>query len=263
MTIRMRLGVAAALGMLAAVGSGLRATAQVPPVNPFGADGPYNPFNFGGNAGQQVQMPAQGTWAEVINVTSRWLIVQNQLGQQFPIASDRVRQFLIRWPYSLERISPGALIELSGPDAGSNTIITDHMDVYENEALALVSPTTTVLSYNNRAITPFDIDQSQSYGSNYWFTPEESAMPGRVHIVGHPLGAGDGMRISSGGQNSYGVQASGNGMSVTQVSLGSNSYARRGDVVYLVPENLSPRSVDVSQLVLYKKIPLRAFQAER
>jgi len=37
-------------------------------------------------------------------------------------------------------------------------------------------------------------------------------------------------------------------------------FVRRGELVYVVPENLGPRSVDVTQLVLYKKIPVRQFQ---
>ena len=47
---------------------------------------------------------------------------------------------------------------------------------------------------------------------------------------------------------------------VEKVTVGSNSFARRGDLVYVVPENLGPRSVEVAQLVPYKKMPLRQFQ---
>ena len=83
--------------------------------------------------------------------------------------------------------------------------------------------------------------------------------PVRKHIVGHAL-ANDPIQVAGFGMNWYTVQPSLAGMSITQVTLGSNSYARRGDLVYVVPENLGPRSVDVAQLVLYKKIPLRQFQ---
>ena len=49
------------------------------------------------------QLPPQGAWGEVINVTSRWIVVQNHSGQQFPIAIDDIQEFLIRWPTSIER----------------------------------------------------------------------------------------------------------------------------------------------------------------
>src|SRR5271157_3573526 len=47
------------------------------------------------------QLPPQGAWGEVINVTARWLVVQNHSGQQFPIAIDDIQEFLIRWPTSM------------------------------------------------------------------------------------------------------------------------------------------------------------------
>src|SRR4051794_36633203 len=45
-------------------------------------------------------LPPQGAWGEVINATSRWIVIQNHQGQQFPIAVDDIQEFLIRWPYS-------------------------------------------------------------------------------------------------------------------------------------------------------------------
>ena len=44
------------------------------------------------------QLPPQGAWGEVINVTQRWLVIQNHAGQQFPISIDDIQEFLIRWP---------------------------------------------------------------------------------------------------------------------------------------------------------------------
>jgi hypothetical protein len=261
MKIRVRLGIAAALGLLIAVSSGFRAQAQVGIVtpNPYGADGAYNTFNSGGL--QQVRIPPQGFWAEIITVTPKWMVVQNEIGQQFPIASDRVGQFLIRWPYSTNELTPASMIEVTGPEAGSNVIIADHIDVYEAEAQSLVSPAVNNLYGYNRTVSAFDTDQQNSYGVVYWMSPEEYAIPSRMHIVGNSMAVGgDPVRVAGFGQNWYTIQPSVNGMSVTQVTLGNNSYARRGDLVYFVPMNVGPRSVDVSQLVLYKKIPLRNFQ---
>jgi hypothetical protein len=92
-------------------------------------------------------------------------------------------------------------------------------------------------------------------------TPEEFALPSRTHIVGNFVNDGSGsVRVAATGQNWYTVQPSANGMSVTQVTRGNISFAKRGDLVYFLPDNVTPRSVVVSQLVLYKKIPLNRFQ---
>jgi hypothetical protein len=261
MKIRKKLGIAAALGLLVAGASSFPARAQVGIVtpNPYGADGAYNTFNTGGL--QQVRLPPQGVWAEVITATSRWMVVQNQAGQQFPIASDRVRQFLIRWPSSTDQLTPQSVIEVTGPEAGSNVIISDHIDIYEADAQGLVSPAVNNLYGYNRTVSSFDTDQQNTYGVVYWMSPEEYAIPSRMHIVGNSVGGGGGaVRVAGFGQNWYTIQPSVNGMSVTQVTLGNNSYAQRGDVVYVVPQNVTTRSLDVMQLVLYKKMPLRSFQ---
>ena len=262
MKIRVRLAIATAFGLFVAAGSGLQALAQLGavPLNPLNGEGIYNAPNSSGL--QQFRIPPQGTWAQIINVSSKWMVVQNQLGQQFPIASDRVRQFLIRWPHSTDRLTPQSVIELFGPNAGSNTIIADHIDVYEGDAQNLVSPTASDASVFNWSLNPIDVNQMNTYGVQFYMTPEEYNRPARSHVVGQSLGVGaDGvLRVAGYGQNWYSIQPSLNGMSVTQITLGSNSYAQRGDLVYLIPENMSPRSVDVSQLVLYKKVPFRAFQ---
>ena len=54
------------------------------------------------------QLPPQGAWGEVINVTSRWLVIQNHSGQQYPIATDDIGEFLVRWPSSVENLGPQA-----------------------------------------------------------------------------------------------------------------------------------------------------------
>jgi len=51
-----------------------------------------------------------------------------------------------------------------------------------------------------------------------------------------------------------------NGLSVTQMTRGDSSFAEKGDLIYLMPTELSPRSVVLSQVVLYKKVSLRRFQ---
>jgi hypothetical protein len=258
MKIRGGFGIGAALLLLVALGGGLRAWAQigVDPPNISGADAYWN-SNKGGL--QDVRLPPQGIWAEIINVTPRWMVVQNNLGQQFPISTDRIRQFLVRWPSSPAMLSPNSMVEVTGPEAGSNVVIADHIDQYEADAQSLVSPAVNNLYGLNRTLSAFDVDQMNTFGTVYWMTPEEYAMPSRMHIVGNAV-SNDPVRVSGFGNNYYTIQPSANGMTVSQVTMGTSSFARRGDIVYLTPENVGPRSLVVSQLVLYKKIPLRQFQ---
>src|SRR4051794_4680934 len=68
------------------------------------------------------QLPPDGAWGEVINVTSRWIVVQNHSGQQFPIAIDDVQDFLIRWPTSIDALNAQSMVEAVGQTPGSNVV---------------------------------------------------------------------------------------------------------------------------------------------
>ena len=266
--VRLGLGIAAALGLLLAVAeTGWDANAQVFDVPP-GVPVPnaYWQSNRGGF--KALNIAQAGEWAEVINVTPRWIVVQDESGKQYPIASDRVRQFLIRWPSSTAMITAASMIEVTGPDVGSNVIVTDHIDLYEDGAQSLVTPTYRN-SYNNNGynfnygfnhtMSPYDLSFYQSFGTTYFMYPIGYAPPLPLHVVGRASG-NDPVRIVIPGDNWVTVQPNADGMSVTQVTIGNNTYARKGDLVYLVLDTVSPRSLDVTQLVLYKKIPLRSFQ---
>ena len=258
---------AAALGLLAALGTGWKTGAQsfdAPPGMP--SPSLYWHANKGGI--KDVNQTPAGQWAEVLTVTPKWIVVQDEQGLQFPIASDRVRQFLIRWPSSTSLITNNTVVEVSGPDGGSNVIAAEHLDLYEGDAQALVTATVNN-SYNNygfnynygfsHTLSPYDLSFYKTFGTTYFMYPTGYAPPLPLHVVGRALG-NDPVRVAGNGDNWYTVQPSASGMSVTQVTIGNNSYARKGDLVYVVLDNMSPRSLDVSQLVLYKKIPLRSFQ---
>jgi len=271
MRIRVKLGILAAfvLSVVIAVGVSMKAGAQ-DPINDVPAGAPalstYWHMNKGGF--QNIIQGQTGEWAEVINVTPKWIVVQDEVGKQYPIASDRVRQFLIRWPSSTATLTTASMIEVTGPDAGSNVIIAEHIDQYEGGAQTLVSPTVNNF-YNNygfnynygysQTMAPWNVAPMTTFQSTYFGMPFGYATPLPLHVVGRAL-ANDPVRVTGAGDNWYTVQPSSNGMTVTQVTVGNNSYARRGDLVYLILDNMSPRSLDVAQLVLYKKIPIGAFQ---
>jgi len=218
-------------------------------------------------------IPPKGAWGEVIMANSKWMVVQNHQGQQFPVANDAVGQFLIRWPTSLDQLTPATVVEAIGQDVGNNTMRTDHVDVFEGADRALVQPTFASLLPNGRPVTTidpgfnrfmngFDIGaQNLLYGWAYPVGPGGvNGIPGQLHVVGNAVSVNPLLRISVLGTNSAFVMPDENGLSVTQMTRGDSSFAEKGDLIYLMPTELSPRSVVLSQVVLYKKVSLRRFQ---
>ena len=216
--------------------------------------------------------PLEGAWAEVIMANAKWIVVQNQAGQQFPISTNSVNQFLIRWPYSVEQLGHESVVEALGQEFGSNVLRTDHVDVFEGADRNLVNPIYASLLPNNRPVTTldpgfnrymnaFDIGaQNLLYGWAYPISPGELGIPTRLHVVGNAMAINP-LRLLLPGNNFATIlpDMAGN-MAVFQMTRGNSSFAEKGDLVYLLPTELTTRTVVVSQLVLYKKIPLRQFR---
>jgi hypothetical protein len=203
------------------------------------------------------ELPPQGAWGEVINVTPRWLVIQNHSGQQFPISVDEIGSFLIRWPSSLANLGPRSIVEAVGISLGSNVVETPHIDVFEGADGALIQPT-----YD----TGFDgtmvnwVFGTQNNLLNGWAYPLSTGTPGtttaRIHVVGTVIERSP-LRLSLPGNNFATIVPAANlALTVTQVTRGSINAARKGDFAFLMPLSISPRGLAVSQLVLYKTIPL-------
>ena len=216
--------------------------------------------------------PPQGAWGEVIMANARWIVIQNHQGQQFPVAMDEVAQFLIRWPSALTTLTNESVVEAIGLDLGSNTMRTEHVDVFEGSDRSLVNPLYVRVLPNNRvdtAVDPgfnrfmnaFDIgSQNLLYGWAYPVNPDGGGIPLRLHVVGNVIGNNP-LRLGVPGNNQAIVLPSeAGGLTVTQMTRGNSSFAEKGDLVFLMPTALTPRSVALSQLVLYKKIPFRQFR---
>lgn len=214
--------------------------------------------------------PPQGAWGEVIMANTRWMVVQNQAGQQFPIANDAVAQFLIRWPTRLDVLTGNSVVEAIGPDQGNNSLLTDHIDIFEGADRDLVQQTYTNLLPNNRPITTidptfqrymnaFDIGaQNLLHGWAYPVQPGINGIPGRIHVVGPVVNIVP-LQVGIPGNNFVTVLPN-DSMTTTRVTRGNTSYAEKGDLVFLMPLNLTTRTVVLSQAVLYKKMPITEFR---
>lgn len=224
-------------------------------------------------------LPPQGAWGEVINVTSRWIVIQNHSGQQFPITVDDIQEFLIRWPYSLAATTDQSWVEAIGQDGGSNVVHVNHVDVFEGSDRSLVRPTYNSVLPNNMVVTAVDpgfnrsmnawdyAGQNLLYGWAYPVPTNMSGIPARLHVVGHVLDRdppGQLIRISLPGNNFATIVPDSSGqMSVWQVTRGSPVFARKGDYAFLMPLQTASRGLILSQLVLYKQAPHAQFNPNR
>jgi hypothetical protein len=260
--------------VFALVGVGLFTAILVPAIAPAqqlaGVKGNQG-FVAGQGAVPLPPTPPRGAWGAVIMTNNKWLVTQNSEGQQFPIAYDSIDQFLIRWPTMLGALTEDSVVEAIGPNAASNTLLTDHVDVFEGTDQQLVTPTFTTVMPNNRPITTIDpgfnrfmngleIAQNTFYGWAYPVSPEDAGTPIRLHVVGHVVSR-DPLRVNFLATNTAAILPSEpGGLKVTQVTRGSPSYVEKEDFVYLMPKELTERSVILSQLVVYKKMAFKDFK---
>jgi hypothetical protein len=223
-----------------------------------------------GHARGLPQLPPQGAWGEIINVTTRWVVIQNHSGQQYPIAVDDLGEFLVRWPSRLEALGNRSLVEAVGDDVGSNILQTQHIDVFEGADQSLVTPTYTSLLRDNAGVPAIDpglnfmlnplgiSQQSGLYGWAYPISPM-LGLGTRLHLVGFAVNRAP-LQLTVPGNNLITVTSQpGENFTVSQVTRGRVNYIRKGDYAFLMPQGITPRGLLLSQFVLYKTIPFRQF----
>jgi len=216
-------------------------------------------------------LPPEGAWGEVINVTSRWIVIQNHTGQQFPVALDDIGEFLVRWPISLDVLTNQSMVEAVGQNEGNNVVQTEHVDVFEGGDRTLVSPTYNSPAPNNPFLTRiasgfYGVTDPANYQSQYmlsgWAYPVNPgffAMPSRLHIVGNAINLSP-LQVAIPGNNfATIVPFPGRDLSATQVTRGNINHVRKGDYAFMMPQQIGQRGLILSQLVLYKSVPFRQF----
>ncbi|WP_337177124.1 hypothetical protein [Paludisphaera sp.] len=218
--------------------------------------------------------PPEGAWGEVINANERWIVIQNHIGQQFPIAVADIQEFLIRWPSRSDDISPTALVEAIGFSPGSNVVRTDHVDYFEGDDRSLVAPTYNEVLPNNMVVTTLDpgfnrfmnawdyAGQNLLYGWAYPVPAGVGGNPGRLHVVGEMVMDQPMRLLVPGNIVATILPGDAGGISVTQITRGDSRFVRKGDYAFLMPIEARLRGLRVSQLVVYKPMPLRRFNPD-
>jgi hypothetical protein len=228
-------------------------------------------MNLSGGGIVPIPPPApQGALFEVIFADPRWMVVQNERGQQFPIAADAVAQFLIRWQADVRDLTPAVLVEARGQELASMTVQTPHIDIFVGPEQALVQPGyTSDLPFLNKPVIAIDptfgrminaydpVAQNRLYSWVYPIPPV-SGIPTLMHVVGNPVGLGP-LRLGVPGNNVVNLLPPFPAdMTMTQVTLGTSAFARKGDLVYLKPvqgrDPIGEKSLLLAQAVLYKKM---------
>jgi hypothetical protein len=226
---------------------------------------------FSGQPRGLPQLPPQGAWGEIINVTSRWIVIQNHMGQQYPIAVDDMGEFLVRWPLTLDALTVQSIVEAMGPDNGNNVLQTDHIDVFEGGDRTLVAPTYNSVLPNNSLVTTIDPGfnrymsawdyggQNLLYGWAYPVNTGVLGIPSRLHVVGSVINRSP-LQLSIPGNNVASVVPIGqDDFTITQVTRGTIAQVRKGDYAFMMPQQIGQKGLILSQFVLYKSIPFRQF----
>jgi hypothetical protein len=214
--------------------------------------------------------PPQGAFYPIIFANAKWMVVQNEHGQQFPVAADAVNAFLIRWPASIGDLSPAVLVEAIGPEVAGMVIQTPHIDLFMGSDQSLVQPgyasvlpiqrpVTAIDPTFQRNMNGFDIAaQNTLYSWVYPVSTGDNGIPGQMHAVGSAMSANP-VRLAVPGNNFVTVLgANAGGMSIAQVTRGTVAFARKGDFAFLTPVQggsaVGAKTLYLLQAVLYKKI---------
>jgi len=199
-------------------------------------------------------------WAEVLTVTSKWVVLQNDRGQQFPVSFDAIQLFIARSPLRISRIPAGALVEATGPDTGNSALLTNHVDVYSGGARDMVTPTFLYLNGNGFVSRQIDFTFNPGvYGDLYpgIGSPIQGNVlsgPIQIHVVGPPTALAP-LRLNTPGNSAIGIlPATPGGITATQITPGTSSILKPGDVVYFVSTGIGVKSLVLSQLIVYKQV---------
>jgi hypothetical protein len=197
-----------------------------------------------------------GFWAEVVSVSDKWLVVQNERGQQFPIAlnSASVDLFLIRWPTTPDRLDRDCLIEVTGLSGNNNVIASDHADVFRGASALLVAETVQPLVEARPLLNPMNILMMNIFGPVYLLPPGEINLPRRLHVVGFCVGNNP-IRIAQGGNVFFTVVPG----TLTEVTPGLPRLIRPGDLAFCLVLNWNNQTLQLGQLVIYKPMPIDQF----
>lgn len=205
-----------------------------------------------------MRVPPKGIWCQVIMANPKWMVLEDEEGRQYPLSAQAINQFLVRWPTGLGAIGIQSLVEASGVDVGSNTVRTDHVDVFESDAYSLATPTVVANFGFNSLVNPSSLGLQNAFGGvNPIVNPivtGELSQPTVRTVVGQAISTNP-LQVSLGSNNFATILPSNDsGMSMTRVTLGTTALGTPGDVVFISASAMNTKSLTANQVVLYKRV---------
>ena len=205
--------------------------------------------------------PPQGDFYQVIFANAKWMVVQNRARA----SSSRSRPTSSASSWSAGRpisrdLSPQVLVEAIGPEMGSMTIQTNHIDLFVGSDMALVKPGYVSVLPINRPATAID-PTYQRYMNAF-----DIAAQNTVYTWVYPTSpcqrnpGPDARRGQCGQRDSRSAwvcpaitsspcsRRPRGSCTVTQVTMGSLSFAKKGDAAFLTPvqgNEVSPKSLRI------------------
>ena len=211
-------------------------------------------------------------WAEVVNVTPKWVVLQTQDGRQYPVslAKENVPLFVIRWPTMPDQLTNQSVIEVAGGRGVNNQVIADHADVFEPDARMLLGtgwPFMALLVGGNRISNYYDTNQQNALRdtayNGYDYVARAAAAPAGIADVLHvvaPVAAINPLRLTPGNNNVVPVVSPNNGVpTLTRITPGSHSYVRPGDLAFFITSYPAAKGLSLAQLVVYKRMSFDQF----
>ncbi len=204
---------------------------------------------------QAPQLPF-GLWVEIISVSDKWVVIENERGQQFPIAlsPENVGLFLVRWPTSLDRLGPEFLVEATGLNGEGNVVLAPHVDVFRGANQFLVAPTVQPIVESRPLFDPMNVMMMNIFGPVYQLPPQEANIPRHMHVVGFCVGNAP-LEVSQGGNVSFAIATD----SMTEVTRGTPGMLRPGDIAFCLVDGWNGRTLGLEEFIVYKALPIDQF----
>ncbi len=198
-------------------------------------------------------------WAEVLSVTPKWVVLQTADGRQYPVASNAMGRFIVRWPILPTMVSPTALVEVEGASPSVNLILTDNVEVYEGPARNFVqpsflTPTDAGILRQYDATYTFGFDSMNQFWSMYPSQPAVAMtnVPLMTYMVAPVANVVPLMLGTPSNQVLRVAPANGQSYNLTRIVVGTLDQLRPGDLVYAVPQNATPRAMGLAVMIVYK-----------
>jgi hypothetical protein len=198
----------------------------------------------------------QGDWLEVLTATPRWLVLQNQKGQQFPVDLDAVDLFLMRSPTTPERLGPDAWVAVFSLNRQSDRVVTDHLDVFQGAAKSLLpAPRRGPVNERGDYIFPLLMDTYETgFGDDFRRWPVDG-LPEYLDLVGKIV-QGRPLVVESPDNTRITVVGPQGPPALSLVTFGSSATVLPGDQAWCLITSATPRTLILEQLWIHKAVPL-------